>query len=97
MLPRHPTQLYEAISYFLIFGISVWIYLKYQEKLKSGFLFGFYLVSIFGVRFMLEFVKTKQESYNNDLWFTTGQLLSIPFILLGLYMLLIYKKEKNIL
>ena len=96
MLPRHPTQLYEAISYFVIFGISVLIYTKYYNKLKSGFLFGFYLVSIFGVRFMLEFVKTKQEAYNNDLWFTTGQFLSIPFILLGLYMLLIYKKERNI-
>ena len=94
MLPRHPTQLYEAISYFILFIISVLIYTKYYNKLKSGFLFGFYLVSVFGVRFMLEFVKTKQEAYNNDLLFTTGQFLSIPFILLGIYMLFIYNRKR---
>ena len=93
LVPRHPTQLYESISYFTIFAISVWIYLKYQTKLKDGFLFGFYLISIFGVRFLIEFVKFKQEAYNNDLILNTGQFLSIPFILLGLYMMFLYKKR----
>ncbi|SFV57800.1 Prolipoprotein diacylglyceryl transferase [hydrothermal vent metagenome] len=93
MLPRHPTQLYESFSYFILFGITLWIYTKYFNKLKTGFLFGFYLISIFSVRFMLEFVKVKQANYDNILGMTTGQFLSIPFIALGIYMMFFYKSK----
>jgi prolipoprotein diacylglyceryl transferase len=88
-IPRHPTQLYESLSYFILFAISSLIYLNYRDRLKDGFLFGFYLSSIFGVRFLIEFVKHKQEAYSNDFILNTGQMLSIPFILLGLF--IIYK------
>lgn len=91
MLPRHPTQLYESFSYFILFAITVWIYQKYSDKLKAGLLFGFYLVSVFSVRFMLEFFKLKQANYDNDFGISTGQFLSIPFIILGIYMMFFYK------
>jgi len=86
-LPRHPTQLYEAFSYVIIFVILFSIYQKYAAKLKTGFLFGLYMSMTFGARFMIEFVKTKQAHYTTDLMLNTGQMLSIPFILLGLYMM----------
>jgi prolipoprotein diacylglyceryl transferase len=90
-LPRHPTQLYEALSYLLIFFIMFGIYRKYSVRLKAGFMFGFYMVATFGTRFMIEFVKTKQASYSSDLILNTGQILSIPFIALGFYMIFFYK------
>ncbi|MBL0721521.1 MAG: prolipoprotein diacylglyceryl transferase [Sulfurovum sp.] len=93
MLPRHPTQLYESFSYFILFAITVWIYQKYSDKLKAGFLFGFYLVSVFSVRFMLEFFKVQQASYDNNFGISTGQFLSIPFIILGIYMMFFYKPK----
>jgi len=91
MFPRHPTQLYESFSYFILFVITVWIYKNYFNRLKKGFLFGFYLISVFTVRFILEFLKAKQAHYDNDFGISTGQFLSIPFIILGLYMIFFYK------
>jgi len=88
MLPRHPTQLYEAFSYLLIFFVLTFLYVKRGEKLQKGFLFGLFLVLIFSARFMIEFVKTKQADYSLGIGLSTGQLLSIPFLLFGIYLII---------
>ena len=86
-LPRHPAQLYEAFSYLAIFFILTFIYKKQYQKLKPGFIFGLFLVLVFTVRFLVEFVKTRQADYSLGIGLNTGQLLSIPFLLLGLFMI----------
>jgi len=88
MLPRHPAQLYEAFSYLLIFFLLTYMY-KTKETLvqKRGFLFGLFLVLIFSVRFLVEFVKVKQAAYTHDIALSTGQELSIPFLLLGIFLM----------
>jgi len=94
-LPRHPTQLYEALAYVVIFAILFTLYKKYAVQLKAGVMFGLYMVLTFSTRFAIEFVKTQQENYTLDLPLNTGQLLSIPFIILGLYMIFVYKKSSG--
>ncbi len=84
-IPRHPAQLYEAISYLIIFFVLWKIYNKHGLQLKQGFLFGLFLVLIFSVRFLMEFLKENQEVFENALPINMGQILSIPFILVGLY------------
>lgn len=84
LLPRHPVQLYEAISYGLIFLLLLTMYRTIKDKIRPGVLFSTNLAAIFLVRFFLEFVKTKQASYSSDFWMSTGQMLSIPFFLAGL-------------
>ncbi|WP_340075042.1 prolipoprotein diacylglyceryl transferase [Leptobacterium sp. I13] len=84
---RHPAQLYEAFSYIFVFLILWFVYRKTDKKDKPFFLFGLFLVLLWTVRFFVEFVKTSQGGFesvfNNAL--STGQLLSIPFIIAGLY------------
>jgi len=80
-LPRHPVQLYEAFCYLVIYGVSLLIYKKHGDK--PGFAFGCFLSLLFSVRFVLEYFKTEQAMYDNGLALTTGQLLSIPFVVVG--------------
>jgi len=97
LLPRHPAQLYEAISYLSIFVILFLIYLFKNEKIKSGFLFGVFLTLVFLVRILVEFVKVRQASYSSEMIFSTGQMLSVPFLIIGLVLIIvsIYKKEEK--
>jgi phosphatidylglycerol---prolipoprotein diacylglyceryl transferase len=83
-LPRHPAQLYEAISYLLIFGLMLYLYKTRRENLKNGFFFGFVITLIFVARFFIEFIKEKQVPFEEQMQFDMGQLLSIPFIVLGI-------------
>lgn len=83
-IPRHPAQLYEAISYFLIFIIMMILYTKMSDKLKNGFFFGLGLVLCFTARFIIEFVKENQVGFEDGMLFNMGQLLSLPYIVLGL-------------
>lgn len=83
-LPRHPAQLYEAIAYLLIFFVTFYLYQTNRPKLQNGFFFGIALSSIFIARFFIEFVKERQVSFEEQMPFDMGQLLSIPFILIGL-------------
>ena len=85
---RHPVQLYEAICYFLIFIAMFFIYKNTNKKAKAGFLFGFWMVSMWTVRFVLEYYKKSQGGFE-ETWgtFSTGQWWSIPFVLLGLYLM----------
>jgi phosphatidylglycerol:prolipoprotein diacylglycerol transferase len=83
-LPRHPAQLYEAISYLLIFGLMLYLYKTRREYLKNGFFFGLVITLIFVARFFIEFIKEKQVLFEDKMQFDMGQLLSIPFIVLGI-------------
>ncbi len=91
---RHPAQLYESFSYIFVFLILWYFYSKTSKKDQSGFLFGLFLVLLWTVRFFVEFVKEPQgEEYINWFSLNTGQWLSIPFIIIGLYFMFIYKPK----
>jgi phosphatidylglycerol:prolipoprotein diacylglycerol transferase len=83
-IPRHPAQLYEAISYFLIFALMIFLYKTQREKLKNGFFFGLVLVLIFTARFIIEFVKENQVGFEDGMTLNMGQLLSLPYIIVGI-------------
>jgi len=83
-LPRHPTQLYESIAYFIIFLILLFIYCKGFEKNRSGLLFGSFLVLVFTFRFFVEFLKENQSAFERGMILDMGQLLSIPFVIAGI-------------
>ncbi len=89
---RHPAQLYEAICYFIAFLILLFLYWKKESWRQPGKVFGFFLIFIFGARFIVEFVKLGQTARDEVLLLNTGQLLSIPFVLAGIY--LIWKSNK---
>jgi prolipoprotein diacylglyceryl transferase len=83
-IPRHPVQMYESLSYFLI---SVFLYsvYKYSQKRGSGFVLGLFFITVFSVRIVLEYFKPEQASYDmNNSVLTVGQYLSIPFVVAGL-------------
>ena len=84
-LPRHPGQLYEAIAYFLFFFVGWWFYRRRPERVGTGFFFGLCILLIFTFRFFIEYTKEVQVSFENGMLFNMGQLLSVPFILLGAY------------
>lgn len=87
--PRYPAQLFEAIAYLLFFFIGLLLYRFYEKRVATGFFFGFCLTSIFAFRFVVEFLKEVQEpwelSMQQMIGLDQGQLLSIPFIILGIY------------
>lgn len=86
---RHPAQLYESFSYVFVFAILYFLYWKTNTRLKSGYLFGLFLVLLFVVRFIVEFVKQSQGGIEENLgYFSTGQWLSIPFIIIGLFFII---------
>ncbi|SEO78150.1 Prolipoprotein diacylglyceryl transferase [Flavobacterium sp. CF108] len=86
---KHPTQLYEAFCYIFVFAILYFLYWKTNARLKSGYLFGLFLVLLFVVRFIVEFVKESQGGIEEELGlFSTGQWLSIPFIIIGLFFII---------
>lgn len=84
---RHPAQLYEAIAYLLFFFVGIWCYRRRPDRAGTGFFFGLCLTLIFCFRFIVEFWKDVQEAFESTMLLNMGQLLSIPFIALGLYCL----------
>ena len=82
---RHPGQLYEAIAYALLFGLMFWLYKKMPQRVGTGFYFGLCLAYIFTFRFFIEYFKEVQEAFEQGLPFDMGQILSIPFIIIGVY------------
>lgn len=84
MLPRHPGQLYEAIAYALFFPIGWYLYRKYPNKVGTGFFFGLCLTLIFTFRFFIEYTKEIQEDFEAGMLLNMGQLLSIPFVIIGI-------------
>ena len=82
--PRHPGQLYEALCYLLFFFIGWYLYKKHTEKVGTGFFFGLCLTLIFTARFFIEFTKIDQVEFEDGMLFNMGQLLSLPFIAIGI-------------
>ena len=88
-LPRHPAQLYEAFGYLILFILLVLIYNKSKLSLKKGFIFGFFLITLFTIRFVVEYVKESQGGIEKTLGIiSTGQWLSIPFIIIGILLMI---------
>ncbi|MEZ4802227.1 MAG: prolipoprotein diacylglyceryl transferase [Gelidibacter sp.] len=91
---RHPAQLYESFCYIFVFLILFYFYWKTKKREQQGFLFGLFLVLLWTIRFFVEFVKEPQgDEYFTMMGLNTGQLLSIPFILIGLYFMFVYKPK----
>ncbi|OYX28192.1 MAG: prolipoprotein diacylglyceryl transferase [Flavobacteriales bacterium 32-35-8] len=91
---RHPAQLYESFCYIFVFLILWFVYSKTAKRDQTGFLFGLFLILLWTVRFFVEFVKEPQgDEYINWFGLNTGQWLSIPFIIIGLYFMFIYKPK----
>lgn len=85
---KHPAQLYEAFAYVFVFFILLFLYWKTDTPRKHGLIFGTFLILLWTVRFVVEYVKESQGGFESALGlFTTGQWLSVPFILVGLYYL----------
>lgn len=85
----HPTQIYEALSYLLLGLFLLWAYWKKGEKLYKGTLFGIFLIVLFGMRFLIEFIKNDQVDFESGMLLNMGQLLSLPFILAGVTILVL--------
>ncbi len=96
-IPRHPGQLYEAFGYIFVFLTLWFLYWKGKKSKQTGFLFGLFLVLLMTVRLFVERFKIEQVVGRNDwiLGLNTGQVLSIPFILIGLYFMFLYKTKKS--
>ena len=94
LVARHPTQFYEAIAYFSVFILLMFVYFKTELKKKEGFMFGLFLIFAFAARFLIEFLKENQEAFEDGMALNMGQLLSIPFFLAGFYF--IFRKNKKL-
>lgn len=87
MLPRHPTQLYEALTYFAIFGLLYTLYNRLRTRMGNGFLLGIFFVLVFGSRFGWELLKENQVAFEQGMTLNMGQLLSIPLVLFGAFLI----------
>lgn len=94
MTPRHPSQLYESFGYLVTFGVLWYIFNKTDKKKYLGYVFGVFLAMLWSVRFLVEFVKENQEAFEDQMTLNMGQILSIPLIMIGVY--LIYSSKDRI-
>jgi prolipoprotein diacylglyceryl transferase len=92
--PSHPTQIYEALCYIITGIICVWMYWKRKDYKYQGLIFGVFLIGIFFTRFFIEFLKNNQEAFEEGMLLNMGQLLSIPFIVAGVWFAYKGLKEK---
>lgn len=92
--PKHPTQLYEGLSYLFIFIVMYILYTKTNVKERKGFIFGLSFILLFTARFLIEFVKEIQVGFEANMALNMGQLLSIPFILIG-FIILYFSYKPN--
>lgn len=95
LIPRHPAQLYEAIANLFIFIFLFSFYFRTNGKFKQGLIFGLFLVLIFSFRFFIEFFKEDQSAFEAGMFLNMGQLLSVPLVLLGIFLL--FRKEKKVI
>ncbi len=92
-ITRYPTQIYESISYFLIFIVLFWIWHKYSYRLPDGLFLGLFLISVFGMRFIWEYWKENQVEFEEDLALNMGQALSIPLVIGGIILVIMAAKK----
>jgi phosphatidylglycerol:prolipoprotein diacylglycerol transferase len=86
-IPRHPAQLYEAIFCTILFIVMYWLWKNKRHVLGKGFMLGLLCTALFTERFLDEFLKENQSAFENSLTLNMGQILSIPFVLFGIYMM----------
>ncbi len=86
IVPKHPTQIYEALAYLLAFGILMYLYWRTNARKKQGLLLGAFFILIFSARFFIEFIKEDQEAFEAGMALNMGQWLSIPFVLFGIFL-----------
>lgn len=84
---KHPTQIYESLSYLVTFGVMLYMYWKTKAKDYQGLLVGVFFVMVFSARFFIEFIKEEQEAFEKGMSLNMGQLLSIPFVLTGIFLI----------
>jgi len=94
VLPRHPSQLYEAISCLFIFAFLMWFWNRKKAKTQEGLLTAYFMIILFTLRFFYEFLKENQSEFENSLTFNMGQLLSIPAVIFGI-LVLRYSQKKS--
>jgi len=87
-IARHPAQLYEAISCLLLFGFLLWYWSRYKNNLPEGRIFGIFMIVLWTLRFVYEFLKENQVSFEDQLPFNMGQILSIPLVAVGIWVLI---------
>ena len=98
VVPKHPTQIYEALSYLILGLILLWVYWRKSSKVHRGWLFGAFFIGCFGMRFLIEFIKMPQVEFEVGMKLNMGQLLSIPFIIAGIISVIwSYKAKKPLL
>lgn len=83
----HPTQIYESLTYFLLFVLLMWMYWRKNAGERPGLIFGTFFVGIFLPRFFIEFIKNPQVAFEQGMTLNMGQLLSIPFVLVGIWLI----------
>jgi len=93
---KHPTQIYEALAYLVSFGILMFLYKKTSSKNRPGLLMGAFFVLIFMARFFIEFIKEDQEAFEAGMALNMGQWLSIPFVLVGLLLIIRAVKKPEV-
>lgn len=86
--PKHPTQIYEALAYLIIFALLIKIYWKNMGKMRPGMLFGLFLILVFAFRFLVEYVKEDQVAFEAGMKLNMGQILSIPLVIAGIVLLI---------
>lgn len=86
---KHPTQIYEMLSYLITFGVMLYMYWKTKAKDYQGLIFGVFITMIFGARFFIEFIKEEQEAFEKGMALNMGQILSIPFVVAGIILVVL--------
>jgi prolipoprotein diacylglyceryl transferase len=95
ILPKHPTQIYEALAYLAIFFVLYRLYFRNKGKFRPGLLFSLFMILVFTARFLIEFIKEVQVPFEQGMALNMGQWLSLPFIILGVIMLYRTKKRNR--
>lgn len=94
--PSHPTQLYEALCYLLLFGLLLYLYWRRNAEEREGLIFGIFLIGIFLSRFFIEFIKNDQVAFEASMTFNMGQWLSVPFVIAGVWLMVRAMKRPRI-
>lgn len=92
VVPRHPTQIYEALSYLFIFAVLFIFYRRRSMQVRDGFIFGVFMILLFSARFFIEFVKNDQVAFESGMSLNMGQILSLPFIFAGVIIIILTKR-----
>jgi phosphatidylglycerol---prolipoprotein diacylglyceryl transferase len=95
-IPRHPTQIYEALAYVLIFVVLLFLYNRKKSKASDGIITGWFLVLLFTARFIIEFFKAPQADFESGMLLKMGQILSIPFIVAGILLIIRTIRKTNL-